>query len=111
LDAFGRPDANQDPPYERAPDSTIVQALHLMNAPDLHKKFASDVGRAAQLAASDKPPQEIVDELYLTAYSRFPSGEERQVVTEAFAANPNRRQATEDLLWALVNTPEFVFKD
>lgn len=111
LDAFGRPDANQDPPYERAPDSTIVQALHLMNAPDLQKKIVSDTGRAALLAATDKPPQEIVDELYLTVYSRFPSGEERQAVTEAFAANPNRRQATEDLLWALVNTPEFVFKD
>ena len=22
-----------------------------------------------------------------------------------------RRQATEDVLWALINTPEFVFKD
>jgi len=77
----------------------------------LQKKIVSDTGRAAQLAATDKPPQEIVDELYLTVYSRFPSGEERQAVTAAFAANSNRRQATEDLLWALVNTPEFVFKD
>ncbi len=33
LDAFGRPDANQDPPYERAPEATVVQALHMMNAP------------------------------------------------------------------------------
>ncbi len=30
LDAFGRPDANQDPPYERTADTTVVQAL----APD-----------------------------------------------------------------------------
>ena len=52
LDAFGRPDANQDPPYERAADSTIVQALHLMNSPELHKKITHDDGRAAKLAAS-----------------------------------------------------------
>ncbi|MGD9720140.1 MAG: DUF1549 and DUF1553 domain-containing protein [Pirellulales bacterium] len=111
LDAFGRPDANQDPPYERAPDSTIVQALHLMNAPDLHQKVTSDAGRAARLAAGDKQPHEIVEELYLAVYSRFPTDEERQAVTAAFSANPNRRSATEDLMWALVNTPEFMFQD
>ena len=111
LDAFGRPDANQDPPYERAADSTIVQALHMMNAPGLYKKVSHDTGRAAKLAASDKPPQELVDELYLTVYSRFPTDEERQVVVPIVAQAANRRQATEDLLWALLNTPEFLFKD
>ncbi len=111
LDAFGRPDANQDPPYERMPDATIVQALHLMNAPQLHKKFSGDDGRAAKLAASDKAPAEIVEELYLLIYNRYPEDDERQAVTEAFTANPDRRHATEDLMWALVNTPEFLFKD
>jgi hypothetical protein len=111
LDAFGRPDANQDPPYERAADSTIVQSLHLMNSPELHKKIAHDEGRAARLAAGDKPAPEIVDEMYLAVYGRFPSDQERQAVTAAFEANPVRRQAAEDLMWALMNTPEFVFKD
>ncbi len=45
LDAFGRPDPNQDPPCERTPDTTVVQALHLMNAPNLHAKVTSDQGR------------------------------------------------------------------
>src|SRR5437773_7192457 len=36
LDSFGRPDPNQDPPCERTSDSSVVQALHLMNAPKLH---------------------------------------------------------------------------
>jgi hypothetical protein len=111
LDAFGRPDANQDPPYERMPDSTVVQALHLMNAPGLQEKFSHDAGRAAKLAASDKPPEEIVDDLYLAIYNRFPTDEERGAVTAAFVSQADRRQATEDLMWALVNTPEFLFKD
>ena len=38
LDTFGRPDPNQDPPCERTADTTVVQALHLMNAPNLHRK-------------------------------------------------------------------------
>jgi hypothetical protein len=111
LDAFGRPDPNQDPPYERVGEATVVQALHLMNAPGLHRKVTHDEGRAAQLAAGDKPPRQIVEELYLLAYSRFPTADELSAVAPVFEQNPSRRAATEDLLWALVNTPEFIFKD
>jgi hypothetical protein len=111
LDAFSRPDPNQDPPYERTADATMVQALHLMNAPNLHKKVSSDEGRAAQIAAGDKKPHEIVEELYLLVYSRLPTVDEQYAVTKIVEQNPNRRAATEDLLWALLNTPEFVFKD
>ena len=112
LDSFGRPDPNQDPPCERAEASTVVQALHLMNAPNLHRKVTSDAGRAAALAASGRSPEEIVDELYLLAYSRFPTDEERGACGKVFQKNgTSRRQATEDFLWALLNTPEFTFKD
>jgi hypothetical protein len=112
LDSFGRPDPNQDPPCERTSDTTVVQALHLMNAPNLHRKVTSDTGRAANLAASKKTPREIVDELYLLVYARMPSDEERAVGVKVFEEKEtSRRQAVEDLMWALLNTAEFVFKD
>ena len=110
LDSFGRPDPNQDPPCERTSDTSVVQALHLMNSPRLHAKVTSDEGRAAAFAASKKTPAEIVDELYLLVYCRYPSAAERKVALRVFDG-VTRRQAVEDLLWALVNTPEFVFKD
>jgi hypothetical protein len=110
LDSFGRPDPNQDPPCERTSDTSVVQALHLMNSPKLHAKVTSDDGRAAALAGSKKTTGEIVGELYLLVYCRQPSDEERRNALRRFEAAP-RRQATEDLLWALLNTPEFVFKD
>jgi hypothetical protein len=112
LDSFGRPDPNQDPPCERTSDTTVVQALHLMNSPALHRKVISDAGRAAQLAASKKAPAEIVDELYLLAYSRMPTADERAYGGKLYGeAGADRRRTTEDLLWALINTPEFIFKD
>ncbi len=110
LDSFGRPDPNQDPPCERTSDTTVVQTLHLMNAPLLHAKVTGETGRAAQLAASPKTPAEIVTELYLLVYNRLPAEDELRVGLRLFEAG-SRRQATEDLLWALLNTPEFVFKD
>jgi hypothetical protein len=112
LDSFGRPDPNQDPPCERTSDTTVVQALHLMNAPGLAAKITSDKGRAAKLAASKRTPAEIVEELYLLAYNRRPTTEEAELCVSKFEKpGATRRTAAEDLLWALINTPEFVFID
>jgi hypothetical protein len=112
LDSFGRPDPNQDPPCERTTDTTVMQALHLMNSPELQRKIADDGGRVAALAAGKKTPREIVDELYLLVVARLPKEQERQTCLRVFdRPGFTRRQAVEDLMWALLNTPEFVFKD
>jgi len=113
LDTFGRPDPNQDPPCERVPDTTMSQALHLMNSPELHAKVTSDEGTAAALANDkEKNPIELVDELYLLVYNRFPTSDERAVGEALYGREGvSRRQVTEDVMWALLNTPEFVFKD
>jgi hypothetical protein len=112
LDTFGRPDPNQDPPCERLDETTVTQTLHLMNAPRLHSKVTSDKGRAAQLAAGEKSVDEVVEEIYLLVYSRLPEPEEREIGRSLFAEKDiSRRQAAEDLMWALMNTPEFIFKD
>jgi hypothetical protein len=114
LDTFGRPDPNQDPPCERAPDGSVVQALHLMNAPGLHAKVVGDNGLAARLAGSDRDAKGIAEELYLRSYARLPSEEESKLVAELLAEAkdaPGRRRAVEDILWALINTPEFLFKN
>lgn len=111
LDTFGRPNPNQDPPCERTSDTTMTQALHLMNAPQLHQKVISDEGRAAKLAASDLSSEAIVEELYLLVYSRLPDAAEQEIAQQIFRESTSRRQATEDLMWALINTPEFVFND
>ena len=115
LDTFGRPDPNQDPPCERIGEGSVTQALHLMNAPNLQDKIQNEDGLAARLAKSDATPESIVDRLYLTCFARSPSEREREVALKLFAdaetrkpGSKPRRTAVEDLLWALLNTAEFV---
>ncbi|WP_315852082.1 DUF1549 and DUF1553 domain-containing protein [Tautonia rosea] len=110
LDTFGRPDPNQDPPCERVPDTSVTQVLHLMNAPDLHAKITDEKGVAAELAASDRSAEEIVEELYLRVFCRLPSEEEKAIARSVFEEpEVDRRKATEDVLWALLNSAEFIF--
>jgi Protein of unknown function (DUF1553)/Protein of unknown function (DUF1549) len=110
LDAFGRPNASADPPCEREGGGSVVQALHLMNSRKLTAKITATTGRAHGLSKSDATPAQIVTELYLAAYSRPPTDEEMKIATGAFSnEGATRQSATEDLMWALINSAEFVF--
>ncbi len=110
LDAFGRPNSSSDCPCERDTRTSVVQALHLMNSLPLHNKLAHASGRAKQLADSPRAPAEIVTELYLAALGRFPTASELDTASGAFhAPQATRQTASEDVLWALLNSPEFVF--
>ena len=110
LDAFGRPNASADCPCERDTRTSVVQALHLMNSTRLQEKLSSGEGRAARLAASTATPEEAVTEIYLAAYNRPPTADELRIATRGFGDSATTRQpALEDVLWALLNSAEFVF--
>ena len=87
----------------------MAQALHLMNSDFVQNKVATDGGRIAKLLEAKKSDSEIVEELYLIAFSRLPTPEERERAELAIAAAPNRKEGLEDLLWALLNSREFLF--
>jgi hypothetical protein len=93
------------------PDTTIVQALHLMNSQKLYDKVTSDAGLAATLASGDLKSGKVIEDLYLSVYSRFPTNEEKAAAVSLLKEeSASRRKTVEGLLWAMLNTPEFVFK-
>jgi hypothetical protein len=114
MDAFGRPNSSSDCPCERDIKPAIAQSLHLMNSDDLQAKLALPDASATieRLFAAKLEPRQMVEELYLACYTRLPSEEELNIALSALAAAaepPKRRQALEDILWALINSAEFVF--
>ncbi|MCH9656074.1 MAG: DUF1549 and DUF1553 domain-containing protein [Planctomycetes bacterium] len=112
LDSFGRPDPNQDPPCERTTETTVVQVLHMMNSREMYSRIQSPEGNSAKWAKSKMTPDQILEELYLTAYSRYPTMEEKRLGRSLFEKEKaNRQQIIEDLMWALLNTPEYLFKN
>ena len=110
LESFGLPNSSENCPVERDDSPSMVQALHLMNSDKLQAKLAHKSGRAAKLGQEGKASEEVVNELYLALYSRWPSDEEKRVALEAFKGEGTKRhEAVEDIIWALINTAEFVF--
>lgn len=104
---FGRPVRVTVCECERSNEPSIAQALHLMNSPEIAAKIQDRSGRAAQLAATDMPVDKLIEELFLTALARLPREEEMAASRPAFASD--RRRGAEDVLWALVNSKEFLY--
>jgi hypothetical protein len=110
LEVFGRPSRLSVCDCDRPADGSVPQILHLMNAPAVQDRLTSERGTAARVDKSGVPPEQVVEELYLAAYSRPPRPEERRAALSAFSRpGGTRRAAIEDLLWVLINSPEFVF--
>ncbi len=107
---FGRPARTTVCECERSNEPSIAQALHLLNAPEISSKLSHRHGRVRTLADSDLPPAAIIEELYLTSLARWPSEVERALMLQAFESyGDDRRAAVEDVLWALLNSKEFIF--
>jgi hypothetical protein len=110
LTVFGRPESTSACECERSSEANLAQSLHLLNSSEVQGKLSAASGRAALLAA-DKAhsPQEKIREIYLRVYSREPLADEAAVALAHLTKSKDEKLAFEDILWALVNTKEFLF--
>ena len=121
LSVFGRPDSSSSCECERSQDASLAQSLHLLNSKDVQGKLTSTNGCAAVLAGDTKRDDEKkIRELYYTAFSRTPNAKEMELALNHLAkqvkekdanevAKSGRQQGYEDVIWALINTKEFLF--
>jgi hypothetical protein len=110
LKVFGRPVRASACECERNHEPSVAQVLHLLNSPEIHEKLAHEGGYLARVVRQHKKDGRLVEDLYLTFYSRLPTEAERGVALEYLRSEPaNRRQAAEDLSWGMMNSLEFIF--
>lgn len=108
LTAFGRASRETVCACEVKMEPNLSQALHLLNGSTLHSKIQAGKVVEAQLADGDSPEQ-IIENLYIRCLTRRPTQKEMASLQEMLATEENKRQALEDLFWALMNSREFVF--
>jgi len=110
LTVFGRPQAETACECERSQEANLAQSLHLLNSAEVQGKLTAKTGRAALLAAdAGRTDDDKLRELYLLVYSREPVAEELEIAKAHLNKATDKQQAYEDLIWALLNTKEFLF--
>jgi len=123
LEMFGRSARDTGLESERNSKPTAAQRLHLLNSSHIQRKIEQGPALRSLLQSKQKP-REVVTELYLTILSRFPTDEELKTV-QAYslpAQGPpakgrgsaggaaRGRETAVDMAWALINSPEFIYR-
>ena len=111
LEIFGRPPRDTGLLSERGDRTTTAQRLHLLNSGQILRK----INKSENLRGIFRSPggaNEVITKLYLTILSRYPTDDEKKAV-QAYAQSGEVKggwKAMQDLTWALLNSPEFVFR-
>ncbi|HVK18799.1 MAG TPA: DUF1549 and DUF1553 domain-containing protein [Fimbriiglobus sp.] len=108
LTTFGRPTRETVCACEVRLEPTLSQSLHLMNGDTVGPKIQAGnlIGKWLQ---EKRPSAFIVEQLYVRSLSRSPTPEEYKKLTAAVDAAKDKKQALEDVFWAVLNSREFMF--
>jgi len=92
-------------------EGSIPQALALMNAPQVNALVsASAYTPLGRLLRSTQDDEDVVVELYLRCLARLPSERETNTCLQYVRRVGDRNEAFEDVLWALINSTEFLHR-
>ncbi len=120
LTSFGRPPRVLCDAAERSSAPSVAQALHVINGDTLNKKLMAPDAYPALSIKLGLSDSRILDHLFLSAYSRYPTDAEKQPMLAALhraratagsvdVQREARRQALEDMMWAMLTGKEFLF--
>ena len=107
LDMYGRPTREQIP--ERSVEPSLNQALHLLVGSTYSEKLVGQGGRLERLLRPGKEDEEVIEELYLAAFSRLPREEELGALIKLIRQGSSRQEAFSNLTWALLASREFAY--
>lgn len=111
LEMFGRPARDTGLFSERSNQPSDTQRLHLLNSSHIRRKIENSPRLRALVNAAGGKPNAVMESLCLTILSRRPTETEVTVAQEYIKTSKlGFKQAADDIVWALVNTKEFLYR-
>lgn len=113
LTVFGKPPRFATCECERTAEPSVTQALHTINGDTINQKLRAQGGLVDSFLKLGATDETVIHHLYLAALSRRPESGElerlRLLMGESKGTPEARRQAIEDLVWAVLTSKEFMF--
>ena len=108
LSLFGRPKRQSACECERTSNITLSHALNMINGVTVSDAVSSKTGKIAKIVEAEKEDTKVVEEIYLACLSRLPSEKEAAAI-DFSSKGGSRLEIAQDLGWALLNSPAFLF--
>ena len=111
LEMFGRPARDTGLESERKNEPTDSQRLHMINSTHIQNKIkkSKKLRELAKIANGNR--NMLIDILYINILSRHPTQQEISLAQKYFKNEEIRgKEAVNDIVWALINSKEFLFK-
>ena len=109
LKTFGKPLRVSVCECERAPDENLAQALHTLNGDTIAKKISDPQSHLGKLLTAEAPIEEIVSHIFMATLSRAATPDEQVLCKQIVSEAPTMKEGCEDILWALINSKQFVY--
>ncbi|HEY1186383.1 MAG TPA: DUF1549 and DUF1553 domain-containing protein [Gemmata sp.] len=110
LKTFGKPERLLTCECERNDDPGLLQAFQLITGELINSLVKGVDNRLGKMLSAGKTDREMLEEFYLAALSRKPTEAEEKKLLAYLAGTKDRRAAWEDVLWALLNSKEFLLR-
>jgi hypothetical protein len=111
LEIFGKPPRLLTTDQERSCECNMGQAFQMLSGPTVNELLAEKENRVTRLLTAGKSNRELIEELYWTALTRAPSESELRDLTAILDKATDRRTELEDVLWGLLNSKDFLFRN
>ena len=106
---FGKPPRQINCDCERSNEPSLLQTVYLRNDEEVLKRLANKHGWLNELyREKNLDPDALIREAYLRTLGRLPTPEQFVIAKTHFASAERPVDGLRDLLWALLNSKEFV---
>ncbi|MCP4261175.1 MAG: DUF1553 domain-containing protein [Planctomycetes bacterium] len=111
LEMFGRPSRDTGMESERNNQPSDAQRLHMLNSSQVQIKIDRSKRLNGLTKAAKGNTKTLIGMIYLNILSRYPMKTELDTAEKYFETKGiGKRQATNDLAWALINSKEFLYR-
>jgi len=108
LSLFGRPNRASACECERSDNLGLSHAIKLINGATINDAICAEGNGLQQLVERESDNRRVVEEIYYSCLNRPPSAQEVAML-DTRVGSSSRLAWAQDLAWALINSPAFLF--